>query len=55
MSFFLCSSNVIWLFWQLTLPPEYPNASPPIFEIDAHWLRGVRRTQLEAHLEETYL
>ncbi|XP_078071750.1 protein IMPACT isoform X2 [Mustelus asterias] len=37
------------------LPPEYPTAAPPIYQLNAPWLRGQERISLSNSLEEIYL
>ncbi|KAM9849401.1 protein IMPACT isoform 1-T1 [Aulostomus maculatus] len=39
---------------QIILPPDYPRASPPIYQINAAWLRGAERTKLANSLEDLY-
>lgn len=40
---------------QVTLPPEYPTAAPPVYQLNAPWLRGHERAALSNDLEEIYL
>ncbi|XP_051879613.1 protein IMPACT [Pristis pectinata] len=40
---------------QVTLPPEYPTAAPPVYQLNAPWLRGHERANLSNDLEEIYL
>lgn len=37
------------------LPPDYPSAAPPIYQINAAWLRGAERLTLANCLEDLYL
>ncbi|XP_037325540.2 protein IMPACT isoform X2 [Pungitius pungitius] len=39
---------------QIILPPDYPSAAPPIYQINAAWLRGLERTELASGLEDLY-
>lgn len=39
---------------QVTFPPEYPSDSPPIYQINASWLRGEERQRLQTCLDEIY-
>ncbi|XP_077963823.1 protein IMPACT isoform X3 [Gasterosteus aculeatus] len=39
---------------QIMLPPDYPSAAPPIYQINAAWLRGLERTALASGLEDLY-
>lgn len=40
---------------QIILPPDYPSAAPPIYQINAAWLRGPERTKLANSLEDLYV
>ncbi|KAA8589828.1 hypothetical protein FQN60_013193 [Etheostoma spectabile] len=40
---------------QIILPHDYPSASPPIYQINAAWLRGPERTKLANSLEDLYV
>ncbi|XP_013381455.1 protein IMPACT-like [Lingula anatina] len=40
---------------QVTLPSDYPGSSPPTYEINAPWLRGAVRYELQNTLEEVYV
>ncbi|XP_053094212.1 protein IMPACT isoform X2 [Pangasianodon hypophthalmus] len=40
---------------QVILPEDYPSSSPPIYQINAAWLRGPDRITLSNSLEELYL
>ncbi|KAF3835097.1 hypothetical protein F7725_027655 [Dissostichus mawsoni] len=40
---------------QIILPPDYPSAAPPIYQINAAWLRGLERTKLANSLEDLYV
>ncbi|XP_029447013.1 protein IMPACT isoform X2 [Rhinatrema bivittatum] len=40
---------------QVHLPPEYPAAAPPIYQLNAPWLRGQDRLELSNNLEEIYV
>ncbi|XP_068093383.1 protein IMPACT [Hyperolius riggenbachi] len=40
---------------QVILPPEYPAAAPPLYQLNAPWLRGEDRLTLSNNLEEIYL
>ncbi|XP_030647340.1 protein IMPACT [Chanos chanos] len=40
---------------QIILPHDYPSAAPPIYQINAAWLRGPERVKLSNSLEELYL
>lgn len=40
---------------QIILPPDYPSASPPIYQINAAWLRGLERAKLANSLEDLYV
>ncbi|XP_015209336.1 protein IMPACT isoform X2 [Lepisosteus oculatus] len=39
---------------QVVLPPEYPTAAPPMYQLNAPWLRGPERMELSNSLEELY-
>ncbi|XP_056304211.1 protein IMPACT [Danio aesculapii] len=40
---------------QIILPPDYPSSAPPIYQINAAWLRGQDRMTLSNSLEEIYV
>ncbi|XP_023127630.2 protein IMPACT isoform X2 [Amphiprion ocellaris] len=40
---------------QIILPPDYPSAAPPIYQINAAWLRGLERAKLANSLEDLYV
>ncbi|XP_072516104.1 protein IMPACT isoform X2 [Salminus brasiliensis] len=40
---------------QIILPEDYPSSAPPIYQINAGWLRGPDRVRLSNSLEELYL
>ncbi|XP_036378512.1 protein IMPACT isoform X1 [Megalops cyprinoides] len=40
---------------QIILPCDYPSAAPPIYQLNATWLRGPDRTKLSNSLEEIYV
>ncbi|TKS75049.1 Protein IMPACT-B [Collichthys lucidus] len=40
---------------QIILPLDYPSASPPIYQINAAWLRGSERARLANSLEDLYV
>ncbi|CAH2284962.1 IMPACT isoform X2 [Pelobates cultripes] len=40
---------------KVILPPEYPISAPPLYQLNAPWLRGQDRTILSDSLEELYL
>uniref|UniRef100_A0A667ZTD1 Impact RWD domain protein n=1 Tax=Myripristis murdjan TaxID=586833 RepID=A0A667ZTD1_9TELE len=40
---------------QIILPPDYPSAAPPIYQINAAWLRGLERMTLANSLEDLYV
>ncbi|XP_045623860.1 protein IMPACT-B isoform X1 [Procambarus clarkii] len=40
---------------QVTMPPDYPRTSPPIYMLSAPWLKGFKRLELCGYLEEIYL
>ncbi|KAM8888065.1 protein IMPACT isoform 1-T1 [Synchiropus picturatus] len=39
---------------QIILPPDYPSDAPPIYQINAGWLRGPERAKLSNSLEDLY-
>uniref|UniRef100_A0A3B3DJF6 Impact RWD domain protein n=1 Tax=Oryzias melastigma TaxID=30732 RepID=A0A3B3DJF6_ORYME len=39
---------------QIILPSDYPSAAPPIYQINAAWLRGPERVKLANSLEDIY-
>ncbi|XP_061095923.1 protein IMPACT isoform X2 [Conger conger] len=40
---------------QVILPHDYPSEAPPIYQLNAAWLRGSGRTELSNSLEEIYV
>ncbi|XP_035503355.2 protein IMPACT isoform X5 [Scophthalmus maximus] len=40
---------------QIILPPDYPSAAPPIYQVNAAWLRGAERAKLANSLEDLYV
>ncbi|XP_076134924.1 protein IMPACT isoform X1 [Alosa pseudoharengus] len=40
---------------QTILPADYPSRAPPLYQINAGWLRGPERMELSISLEEIYL
>ncbi|XP_023809738.1 protein IMPACT isoform X2 [Oryzias latipes] len=40
---------------QIILPSDYPSAAPPIYQINAAWLRGPERVKLANSLEDIYV
>ncbi|XP_029356907.1 protein IMPACT isoform X1 [Echeneis naucrates] len=40
---------------QIILPPDYPSTAPPIYQINAAWLRGPERAKLANSLEDLYV
>ncbi|CAN9500662.1 unnamed protein product [Ophioblennius macclurei] len=40
---------------QIILPNDYPSTAPPIYQINAAWLRGPERTKLANSLEDLYV
>ncbi|XP_076847706.1 protein IMPACT isoform X2 [Brachyhypopomus gauderio] len=40
---------------QIILPEDYPSSAPPLYQINAAWLRGPDRIKLSNSLEELYL
>ncbi|XP_072008167.1 LOW QUALITY PROTEIN: protein IMPACT [Engystomops pustulosus] len=40
---------------QVILPPEYPSIAPPLYQLNAPWLRGEDRLTISNNLEEMYL
>ncbi|XP_044149422.1 protein IMPACT [Bufo gargarizans] len=40
---------------QVILPPEYPSAAPPLYQLNAPWLRGEDRLTLSNSLEDIYV
>lgn len=40
---------------QIILPEDYPSSAPPIYQINAGWLRGTDRVKISNSLEELYL
>ncbi|KAE8598596.1 hypothetical protein XENTR_v10016867 [Xenopus tropicalis] len=50
------SNKPTWtLCLQVILPAEYPASSPPLYQLNAPWLRGEDRLTLANNLEEIYL
>ncbi|XP_027571679.1 protein IMPACT [Pipra filicauda] len=51
-----CLDQPKWtLCLQVILPPGYPTEEPPIYQLNASWLRGQDYTELANSLEEIYL
>ncbi|XP_067401907.1 protein IMPACT isoform X2 [Emydura macquarii macquarii] len=51
-----CLEQPKWtLCLQVILPPEYPAAAPPIYQLNAPWLRGQDYMELANSLEEIYV
>ncbi|XP_035758910.1 protein IMPACT [Egretta garzetta] len=51
-----CLDRPKWtLCLQVILPPGYPTAEPPIYQLNAPWLRGQDYTELANSLEEIYV
>ncbi|XP_071593472.1 protein IMPACT isoform X1 [Heliangelus exortis] len=51
-----CLDKPKWtLCLQVILPPGYPTAEPPIYQLNAPWLRGQDYMQLANSLEEIYI
>ncbi|XP_036060816.1 protein IMPACT isoform X3 [Onychomys torridus] len=40
---------------QVMLPSEYPGTAPPIYQLNAPWLKGQERADLSNSLEEIYI
>uniref|UniRef100_A0A8C6TU13 Impact RWD domain protein n=1 Tax=Neogobius melanostomus TaxID=47308 RepID=A0A8C6TU13_9GOBI len=40
---------------QIILPADYPSTAPPIYQINAAWLRGAERAKLANSLEDLYV
>lgn len=40
---------------QIILPDDYPSAAPPIYQMNAAWLRGPERAKLANSLEDLYV
>ncbi|XP_064611142.1 protein IMPACT-like isoform X2 [Liolophura sinensis] len=40
---------------QIQMPPDYPSSAPPVYQLNAPWLRGDNRADLEASLQEIYV
>ncbi|KAJ7992870.1 hypothetical protein DPEC_G00266550 [Dallia pectoralis] len=40
---------------QIILPHDYPSSAPPVYQINAAWLRGLDRMALSNSLEELYV
>ncbi|PNJ81021.1 IMPACT isoform 5, partial [Pongo abelii] len=40
---------------QVMLPNEYPGTAPPIYQLNAPWLKGQERADLSNSLEEIYI
>ncbi|XP_053322459.1 protein IMPACT isoform X2 [Spea bombifrons] len=50
------TDQLTWtLCLQVILPPEYPSSAPPLYQLNAPWLRGQDRAVLSNSLEEIYL
>ncbi|KAM9632505.1 protein IMPACT isoform 1-T1 [Trichechus inunguis] len=50
------AKNPKWtLCLQVLLPNEYPSTAPPIYQLNAPWLRGQERMDLSNSLEEIYI
>ncbi|XP_074843377.1 protein IMPACT isoform X3 [Carettochelys insculpta] len=51
-----CLEQPKWtLCLQVILPSEYPTSAPPIYQLNAPWLRGQDYTELANSLEEIYV
>ncbi|XP_009984912.1 PREDICTED: protein IMPACT, partial [Tauraco erythrolophus] len=51
-----CLDHPKWtLCLQVILPPGYPTAEPPIYQLNAPWLRGQDYVELANSLEEIYV
>ncbi|XP_025938991.1 protein IMPACT isoform X3 [Apteryx rowi] len=51
-----CLEQPKWtLCLQVVLPPGYPSAEPPIYQLNASWLRGQDYMELANSLEEIYI
>ncbi|XP_003219694.2 protein IMPACT [Anolis carolinensis] len=51
-----CLEDPKWtLCLQVILPPEYPTAAPPIYQLNAPWLQGQEHAELANTLEEIYI
>ncbi|XP_062985898.1 protein IMPACT isoform X2 [Elgaria multicarinata webbii] len=51
-----CLKKPKWtLCLQVILPPEYPTAAPPIYQLNAPWLLGEEYEELANNLEEIYI
>ncbi|XP_051467016.1 protein IMPACT isoform X2 [Apus apus] len=51
-----CLDQPKWtLCLQVILPPGYPTAEPPIYQLNAPWLQGQDYTELANSLEEIYV
>ncbi|NXJ93763.1 IMPCT protein, partial [Corythaixoides concolor] len=51
-----CLDQPKWtLCLQVILPPGYPTAEPPIYQLNAPWLRGQDYMELANNLEEIYV
>ncbi|XP_044280163.1 protein IMPACT isoform X1 [Varanus komodoensis] len=51
-----CLEQPKWtLCLQVNLPPEYPTAAPPIYQLNASWLQGQEYEELANHLEDIYI
>ncbi|XP_050016631.1 protein IMPACT isoform X2 [Alexandromys fortis] len=40
---------------QVNLPSEYPGTAPPVYQLNAPWLKGQERADLSNSLEEIYM
>ncbi|XP_066482303.1 protein IMPACT isoform X1 [Tiliqua scincoides] len=50
-----CLEQPKWMLClQVILPPEYPTSAPPVYQLNAPWLRGQDYVNLANHLEEIY-
>ncbi|KAJ6662153.1 hypothetical protein lerEdw1_012618 [Lerista edwardsae] len=51
-----CLERPKWtLCLQVILPPEYPTSAPPVYQLNAPWLRGQDYANLVNSLEEIYV
>ncbi|XP_042302409.1 LOW QUALITY PROTEIN: protein IMPACT-like [Sceloporus undulatus] len=51
-----CLEEPKWtLCLQVILPPDYPTAAPPIYQLNAPWLQGQEYAELANNLEEIYI
>ncbi|XP_037105002.1 protein IMPACT isoform X1 [Syngnathus acus] len=49
------AENKLTACLQIILPPDYPSSAPPIYQINAAWLRGAERVRLANSLEDLYV